>query len=77
MVNEFIDLRLAMVALRSPAGCPSLRELARLAPARAPLSKSTVSNMVLGIHPPTLHQLSAFVMACGIDAEQRLEWIHA
>ncbi|MFJ4912855.1 helix-turn-helix domain-containing protein [Streptomyces sp. NPDC088726] len=77
LVQDFNDLRRAMKALRALAGSPSLRELARLAPGREPLTKSTISNILLGRHPPRLHQLCSFVAACGIDRRQCAEWVHA
>lgn len=77
LVHDFHELRQAMLALRARAGSPSLREIARLSPDHARLSKTTVRDLLLGTRRPRLQQLTAFVAACGISGGQMREWVAA
>ncbi|MDQ1013204.1 transcriptional regulator with XRE-family HTH domain [Streptomyces sp. V4I23] len=74
LIHTEDDLGAALAAAYERAGAPSLRELSRLAPGRAPLPPTTAWRIVKRRKlPPTTAQLGTFLTACGIrPADQSL-----
>jgi transcriptional regulator with XRE-family HTH domain len=74
LIEDFPQLRAAMVELRAKIGCPPLRELQRKAGRHGELPQSTLDRVLRGAAVPSKDLLRCFVQACRVPNSEETAW---